>query len=686
MAKTTLLPTPLQSGNVNENFKSSQKSLLQTQASVKNISQLLVKRTKVRKEIFSSTLEDRRKRDLATRRREREDEIETKKTVFTGGIDSALQAASASGGSFLGKLVKALGFITAGWILRRLPTWIGYAKEFIARIEELGRITRSFVGNITSFFSNLFNTLGELKNNLLRFDLFDSQRNVRNSFDELTKSIDGMEKDFEDAINVFTTDLTKQIDGVRVGSYSGEEVPEQKEGFTPSPPDSTGDYESAPSSSGSSSGGGRWKPILDMIASGESTTSGGYDAMYPGRNTRKEGKPVSEMTITEAAKYAGDRFDGKGNYAVGRYQFTTVISQAKSAGLNPDKDLFSPANQDKMAVTIIEGKRRGKDWLSGKITDEQFGVLLANEWAALKRPSGVGSYDGDGRNKATTEWATVKSALSQVKSGSSQTTQQNQQPSQPSQQTKVTPLSTKVPALFKGEGIGAGRNHMGRDIATEAGTALVAFTDGTIITTGLDNGGYGYYVVWKDSSGVEHLYGHMLEKPSFARGQKVSRGTILGRVGSTGRSSGPHLHWEISPRVGEVGYKRSNAIDPLSYGFSMSLPFAQKVSKEDIGKNILGDKQKQQPTLTQKPSISSPTPSPAQVSTAPTQQAQQQVAQQITPERKAQDIVAVVPPSTPQQPAVSQVSAPSQQQSVPSMGDLLNNFMKQKFLLDLSFL
>ena len=156
MAKTTLLPTPLQSGNVNENFKSSQKTLLQTQASVKNIGELLIKRTKVRKEIFSSILEDRKKRDLATRRREREDEIETKKTVFTGGIDSALQAASASGGSFLGKLVKALGFITAGWILRRLPTWIGYAKEFIARVEELGRITRSFVGNITSFFSNLF--------------------------------------------------------------------------------------------------------------------------------------------------------------------------------------------------------------------------------------------------------------------------------------------------------------------------------------------------------------------------------------------------------------------------------------------------------------------------------------------------------------------------------------------------
>lgn len=692
MAKTTLLPTPLQSGNVNENFKSSQKSLLQTQASVKNISQLLVKRTKVRKEIFSSTLEDRRKRDLATRRREREDEIETKKTVFTGGIDSALQAASASGGSFLGKLVKALGFITAGWILRRLPTWIGYAKEFIARIEELGRITRSFVGNITSFFSNLFNTLGELKNNLLRFDLFDSQRNVRNSFDELTKSIDGMEKDFEDAINVFTTDLTKQIDGVRVGSYSEEEVPEQKEGFTPSPPDSTGDYESAPSSSGTSvSGDAIDKKVLDFIADGEASQSDPYGGFNTSRG-KTSGRAV-DKTIGWLVQNAQG--------AIGRYQHMPryLMDRAIAAGFDANTK-FTPEVQDKITIKFLEDAHSYREWKSGKLSDEDFLSKLAPTWRAIPQgPKNAARLGGSpnstyndqyaGGNGAKGTWEQRLSRLKSIKSSSSQTTQQNQQssqPSQPSQQTKVTPLSTKVPALFKGEGIGAGRNHMGRDIATEAGTALVAFTDGTIITTGIDNGGYGYYVVWKDSSGVEHLYGHMLEKPSFASGQKVSRGTILGRVGSTGRSRGPHLHWEISPRVGEVGYKRSNAIDPLSYGFSMSLPFAQKVSKEDIGKNILGDKQKQQPTPTQKPSISSPTPSPAQVSTAPTQQAQQQVAQQITPERKAQDIVAVVPPSTPQQPAVSQVSAPSQQQSVPSMGDLLNNFMKQKFLLDLSFL
>lgn len=198
----------------------------------------------------------------------------------------------------------------------------------------------------------------------------------------------------------------------------------------------------APAAPSGSSSGGRWKPVLDMIAGGESTTSGGYDAMYPGRNTRKEGRPVSQMTITDAAKYAGDRFDGKGNYAVGRYQFTTVRTQATAAGLNPDRDIFSPANQDKMAVHIIEGKRKGRDWLSGKITDEQFGILLASEWAALKRPDGTGRYDGDGRNRATTGWGSVKAALQKVKS----TPAQAQTPAQVASQPSTPPAAQTTPA------------------------------------------------------------------------------------------------------------------------------------------------------------------------------------------------------------------------------------------------
>ena len=664
MAKTTLLPTPLQSGNVNENFKSSQKTLLQTQESVKNIGELLVKRTKVRKEIFSSILEDRKKRDLATRRREREDEIETKKTVFTGGIDSALQAASASGGSFLGKLVKALGFITAGWILRRLPTWIGYAKEFIARVEELGRITRSFVGNITSFFSNLFNTLGELKNNLLRFDLFDSQRNVRNSFDELTKSIDGMEKDFEDAINVFTTDLTKQIDGVRVGSYSDEAIPEPGQGFTEDSSSQTQTYDSGSSSSGSSSGGGRWKPMLDLISSGE----GGYDSVNPGLK-RPE---ILNMTIPELVKfqYASKEKDG-GSAAVGRYQFMIPEYAAKLAGLPADAK-FTPENQDKMAIAYLEKKRRGKEWLSGKISNREYIEDLAREWGAFRSYSGYvlpGNSGKIGPEK-------IEAALNKVKSAPQQTTQQPQKAiSTPSTTLTGGEYFKPLPqGSFKGgegQGFGAdrkGRSHLGIDITesnwkpgSDPRIPVVAIRSGTVLPDRYLGGNqYLSGVMIRQDDGYDVRYLHM--SPSVKPGDKIQSGQQIGRlIPLNGRSVGmpgndTHLHLEL--------YKASqkDPIDPTSYIRSIES----------------GARPKTQITPT-------PTPSLAQV-TAPPSQQRQQISQQITPERKAQDIVAVVPPSTPQQPAVSQGPSPSQQQTAPSIGDMLNNFIKQKFLLDLSFL
>jgi murein DD-endopeptidase MepM/ murein hydrolase activator NlpD len=89
-----------------------------------------------------------------------------------------------------------------------------------------------------------------------------------------------------------------------------------------------------------------------------------------------------------------------------------------------------------------------------------------------------------------------------------------------------------------------GRIHAGRDIAIEEGTPLRALGDSTIVSVGFDPGGYGNYVVYRDKSGRETLYGHMKDTSLKKVGDKVLANTILGYVGSTGHSSGPHLHWE----------------------------------------------------------------------------------------------------------------------------------------------
>jgi murein DD-endopeptidase MepM/ murein hydrolase activator NlpD/muramidase (phage lysozyme) len=682
-----LLTSPINVKGVSKSISSVNKNLNQTKSSFKQISEILVKKTKVRRQIFEDKIETKRRREIYSIRKEEEDRLEAPNIVKMGGPPQVLSLVQGSGRSFFGRILSTLGYLAAGWLLRNLPTWVGLGKEFIARIGRAGEIIRDFVTNTINVFKSTLQVLDSFKTNIVQFDLFDSSNRVKDSFDELKNAIDGMGTELENAIKLVTTPLTQTTeDGRQVGTYSGEEVPglgttsedmgaysgtpapqvmleggisgttallpagakgadpyvgatdrfgysswrgrhhngidigtsgergyyvaflldgtatvipnnggagntvEIKSGGTTykffhlarfsiksgpykagtaigeigntggskgihlhyevHPPGSRGvdptpylnlikigkklgkptaapasvsssstsqpqqnligTLSSSPSSSG---GAGRWKPLLNLIAGGESTSSGGYDALNPNRNTRREGNPVSEMTISQAAKYAGDRNDGK-NYAVGRYQFTTLTTQAKAAGLNPDKDLFSPANQDKMAIHIIEGKRSGKSWLSGKITNEEFSLNLSNEWGALKSASGnvlPGNSGSIGYDK-------ILPILKQIKSGPS-----SSPPAQTSAPTK--PAQTSAPT----------------------------------------------------------------------------------------------------------------------------------------------------------------TPAPAQISPTPTQQTQQQVAQQITPERKPQDIVAVMPQQAAPSPQSSGAAPSSAPAAAPSMSDVLNTFMKQKLLLDLAY-
>jgi LysM repeat protein len=85
--------------------------------------------------------------------------------------------------------------------------------------------------------------------------------------------------------------------------------------------------------------------------------------------------------------------------------------------------------------------------------------------------------------------------------------------------------------------------HQGIDIGAPTGTPIYAADAGYVAATGW-MGGYGNYVVVNHGNGFETLYAHMSEIRAIA-GQGVDRGRLIGLVGSTGRSTGPHLHFEI---------------------------------------------------------------------------------------------------------------------------------------------
>ena len=88
------------------------------------------------------------------------------------------------------------------------------------------------------------------------------------------------------------------------------------------------------------------------------------------------------------------------------------------------------------------------------------------------------------------------------------------------------------------------KNHGGTDIGAAYGSNIYAAGGGTVTTVGNDPNGYGNYVMIDHGNGMQTLYGHM-SSVAVSQGQSVSQGQTIGYVGSTGLSTGPHLHYEV---------------------------------------------------------------------------------------------------------------------------------------------
>ena len=108
----------------------------------------------------------------------------------------------------------------------------------------------------------------------------------------------------------------------------------------------------------------------------------------------------------------------------------------------------------------------------------------------------------------------------------------------------------KMGAFTSGYGVrsdpfqGRSAMHAGIDLSGAVGTPIYATADGIITTAGYNSGGYGNLIKIDHGRGIETRYGH-LSKMSVYAGQRVKRGEMIGRMGSTGRSTGSHLHYEV---------------------------------------------------------------------------------------------------------------------------------------------
>ena len=120
----------------------------------------------------------------------------------------------------------------------------------------------------------------------------------------------------------------------------------------------------------------------------------------------------------------------------------------------------------------------------------------------------------------------------------------------PSSRKITSPFGTRIHPISKKK-----KTHHGIDIAGNTGSPIVAAKEGRVIMSGWQTG-YGNVVVVDHGGGITSLYAHC--SALIARvGQNVKQGEVIAKVGSTGYSTGPHLHFEVR--------KNGNVVNPLNY-------------------------------------------------------------------------------------------------------------------------
>jgi len=534
--------------NIRSGIKSIKDSFSGLRKNSENLNEVMLKKTKVKRESIARNYILSQRRQEQERRKNKEDLLEA--SSIGGAIKRQGRAIASSTKGFLGRIMDFLSTLLVGWLLTNLPSIITMAQELIARIQRLYTIVTGFFNNTVNLFKGFGKLLSAVGKNILTFDFTDSKGRVATALTDLGGTFDDMQSQFDEGFKLLTTSLGE---GVVSGEnakpfgtqYENESMQEQPSG-------------------GTSGSGGKWKPLLDLISSVESSTdkkNNGYDAQNGAPRGVRPG--LSQMTIGEIARNAPG--------ASGRYQQMPqfLLGRAKAAGYN-ENTIFSPAVQDVLAIKLIEG-RGGNLWLSGKMKTEDFMQGLADEWAALPNAYGKFSYSGQSSSLKSEK---VKSVLQQVKSVSSQ----SQTPSQPSTprpaQTSPSPSTpvpnqSMLPKLPPTDTLGGGvqrygasrrggRRHAGTDFDISGNQKFYSRIGGVVTKIGYDPGGYGNYVdIYNAKLGV---YERIAEaaKILVREGQTIQPGqAVVQGEGPTGV-----IHYEIRKNS---GYGFSGTINPLEF-------------------------------------------------------------------------------------------------------------------------
>ncbi|WP_156911779.1 M23 family metallopeptidase [Kaistia adipata] len=288
----------------------------------------------------------------------------------------------------------------------------------------------------------------------------------------------------------------------------------------------------------------------------EAARRAGIDVPAPGSTKARNGKNRSskldlDSTVTGSisptvAKPVA-RFADMGLRARGKGQAAEIVPMPPDPRLAPIEKQIATMKADQDAVVMA---------MSGKITTRSRKIETVLKGLGQRVPKGRNQDVGGPFVPATAEDLDFKSEVASL-------TQEFDRFAKLRSIAQGLPLkrpigNADISSRFgarKDPFLGRAAMHTGIDFRAPTGLPAKSVADGTVIAAGY-NGGYGNMVDVDHGNGVVTRYGH-LSKIAVKVGEKVVAGRRVGNVGSTGRSTGPHLHYEI--RI------NGKAIDPMNY-------------------------------------------------------------------------------------------------------------------------
>ena len=522
------------------------------------------------KSIYSSNREKKRAiartsslvnlRKEAVRRREQEDLVEAGKV---GGIFKRTgKVISNSTKGILGRIMDFIGVIMVGWFIRTIPQILQSAERMIKNVQELSTTLRNWLDGVFNFFGELGSGLdfnfGEIKD--LRIQ--DDQSKLRNSVNDVEDKSASLSRDVENMYNdLVNFDMGKALgnDNENQGNQGTQGAQQGQQGTQSYTVPDDQSFKESVSATAKRLGiseddlyavmafetGGTFNPAeKNRAGSGATGLIQFMPSTAEGLGTTTD--ELAKMSRTEQMKYVEKFLSNKGISGKGLSDVYMAVLFPAAVGKPDDFVLFGKGAMSGYTGTAYE-QNKGLD------ANNDGSITKAEASAKVQQYKGV---------RPEPEPATVSSDPGQtpnvdqgfrVKKGQDLTNMLGAE-------AVVTSLRGNRVDPVSGA---SGKFHSGVDIACATGLYIALRVDCEIVGYTFDRSGYGHVVdVWVQEMGIQLRFAHNSKVILTSPGKKVPAGTSFAITGNSGRSTGPHIHFEADTRKNRTGYKSNSAASP----------------------------------------------------------------------------------------------------------------------------